>query len=101
MCEMARVHVLLPKELLDDIDKIAGKRERSKFIAEAADEQLKRMRRWVAATEVAGSLAESHIPEWATPESTSEWVRKLREEWDERLSEETRAALSGGHHDPR
>ena len=88
MSELVRTHVLLPKELLDDIDRVAGRRGRSKFIAEAADEQLKRMRRWVAATEVVGSLAEHDIPEWATPESTSAWVRKLRREWDERLKEE-------------
>jgi metal-responsive CopG/Arc/MetJ family transcriptional regulator len=85
MSEMIRTHVLLPKDLLDDIDCVAGRRGRSRFIAKATHEYLKRLRRVVAAEAVAGSLAKNHIPEWDTPESAAEWVRALRREWDARF----------------
>ncbi len=84
MNETARTHVLLPRDLLDTLDRVVGKRRRSQFLAEAAAEKLDRLKRSAAAREAMGSLAECHIPEWDTPESAAAWVRSLRRAGDDR-----------------
>ncbi len=92
--ETVRTHVLLSRELLQTIDRLVGQRQRSRFLAEAAREKLERLdknrrvsERSAAARAVMGSLAERHIPEWATEESADEWVREDRRGRDERLDE--------------
>ena len=50
--------------------------------AEAAAEKLQRCERAAAARAVMGSLAEAHIPEWNTAESSDAWVRDLRAQSD-------------------
>lgn len=76
---MAHTPVSLPDELLDQIDELVGERMRSEFIAEAARRELKRQRRVEVARKAGGSLRDAETPpEWATSESTAEWVRAIR-----------------------
>jgi Arc/MetJ-type ribon-helix-helix transcriptional regulator len=77
-----RVYVVLPEELLREIDARVGKRKRSEFIQEAVEEKLNRLRRVEAFERVVGSIADGEVPEWDTPESAAEWLRALREEWN-------------------
>jgi hypothetical protein len=77
-----RAHVVLPDAVLREIDARVGPRRRSEFIEEAVAEQLKRLRRVEAFERVVGSVADGAIPEWETRESTAEWLRKLREDWE-------------------
>ena len=81
-----RAHVVLPPELIADIDEVVGRRKRSQFLAEAAEQRLRQVRLLAAAKAAAGSLKDVDIPGWETPESTSEWVRALRQEADERVA---------------
>lgn len=78
--ETVRTHVVLPKELYEELDRGAGPRRRSEFIVEAGRNQLRLRRRADIAHEFAGSLAGSgkHIPEWDTPESTQRWLQEVR-----------------------
>lgn len=39
-----RVHIIIPKELIDDVDRIAGKHKRSRFIEKAIREKLLHLR---------------------------------------------------------
>jgi hypothetical protein len=81
---MARTHVILPDDLLDEIDKVVGERKRSEFLAVAAEKELKRRRLREIARVVGGSLRDADTPsEWNTPEGTLAWVRSLRESPDE------------------
>ena len=89
--EVTRTHVLMPRDLLDAVDRAVGRRRRSRFLAEAAREKLLRMERADAARAVAGSLAERHIPGWETAESATTWVRSLRRASDERGEEYERS----------
>ena len=73
-----RTHVVIPKETVETIDRLVGRRGRSKFLAEAAEEKLRRLRLLRAADKVAGSLADVAIPGWESPEAVSEWVRSMR-----------------------
>jgi hypothetical protein len=88
MSRLIRTHVLLPEDVVEELDRIAGKRGRSKLLAEAARDHIKHLRRIAAAEAVVGSLADVDIPGWETPEASSAWVRALREQADERLREQ-------------
>jgi hypothetical protein len=76
--EMIRTHVLLPKDVVEEIDRRVGERRRSGFLAEAAREKLDRQRRMQALERFAGWLKDVDVPGWETPESTAEWVRRQR-----------------------
>lgn len=73
-----RTHVILPRDLVDAVDKVVGRRRRSRFVAEAVQEKLARLRLLDAARKAAGSLADLDIPGWETGKTAAEWVRALR-----------------------
>lgn len=65
-------------EVLAAIDKVAGKRGRSRFIEEAAAEKLERLElaRTIESTSgIAGGKRYSH---WRDRPAAAEWVRKTR-----------------------
>ena len=73
-----RTHIVVPDGLIAAIDARVGQRKRSRFIAEAIEEKLRRADLIEAFEEVAGSLADVDIPGRETPESTSQWVHDMR-----------------------
>jgi hypothetical protein len=73
-----RAHIVMPAELVEEIDAQVGPRRRSRFVQEAVEEKLRRQRLRASLADMAGSLAEVDIPGWETPEAASEWVRALR-----------------------
>ena len=73
-----RTHLVLPDDLIKDVDELVGKRKRSQFIAEATRERLRKERLLAALEETAGKLDMSRHPEWETPEKVAEWVHVLR-----------------------
>jgi hypothetical protein len=81
-----RTHVVLPTELVAEVDRVAGARRRSRFVEVAIREHLRRMRLSMALRETAGALKDEDYPDWDTPEKTSAWVRDRRKEDDERLA---------------
>ena len=81
-----RTHVVMPKELVAAIDKLVGRRARSKFLTEAAEEKVRRERLSRAMEKVAGSLVGSETPTgWETSEGAADWVRASRGADKERL----------------
>lgn len=82
-----RTHVVMPKEMIRAIDHLVGRRCRSKFLTEAAEEKLRRLRQRTALEKVAGSLRDVDVPGWETPEAVSEWVAESRAADDARLVE--------------
>lgn len=76
--ETMRTHVVLPKELVEEVDRLVGQRKRSAFLTEAVSEKVARERRDRALARTAGFLAPGSHPEWASPEDVSAWVRELR-----------------------
>ncbi len=73
-----RAHVVMPVELIEEIDAQVGPRKRSRFVQEAVEEKLRRQRLQTSLAEMAGSLADVDTPGWETPEAAVEWVRALR-----------------------
>ena len=78
MTTTTRTHVILPADLITQVDARVGSRKRSQFIAEAVTEKLNRERRLEALEQVAGSLKDVDTPGWNTPEETDAWVQALR-----------------------
>ncbi|MBI2022417.1 hypothetical protein HYS97_01015 [Candidatus Daviesbacteria bacterium] len=73
-----RTHVIIPEEIISSIDKLVGARNRSKFLVEAANKELKRLKLIKAFHKVAGSLKDVDIPGWETSESAARWVHDIR-----------------------
>ena len=80
----SRAHVVLPRETIEAIDRVVGRRGRSRFLADAAEEKLRRIQLLEAARRVAGSIPDGEVPEWDTPDSIDAWVRALRCDGDDR-----------------
>jgi len=75
-----RTNLLLPKELVEEVDHFAGERGRSRYVAEALRARLKRDRLKEAIERTAGVWSAADYPEFATPEKVVEWVRARRAE---------------------
>lgn len=82
-----RTHVVLPVELVEEVDELVGARRRSRFFADAVAEKLARLKLLRAAEVALGSLADVDVPGWETAESTGRWVRDLRAADERRLEQ--------------
>jgi len=78
-----RAHVVLPEDLVREIDKIVGSRGRSAFLAELAQREIKRRRML--------DILRSGKPVWKDkdhPElkgGAAQWVRKIRAQSEARF----------------
>jgi len=75
-----RTNLLLPKELVDEVDHFAGTRGRSRYVAEALRARLKRDRLEEMIEKTAGAWSPIDYPEFATSEMVVDWVRARRAE---------------------
>jgi hypothetical protein len=75
----------MPKEIVEGVDTLVGRRARSKFITEATQEKLDRLRLIEAAKAAGGSLKDVDTPGWETPEAAAAWVHASRQAYQERL----------------
>lgn len=82
----AKAHLVFPEDLLESIDKLVGKRKRSKFVVEAARKELKRIQFLQALQEAAGAWKDKDHPELAE-KGIYQWVREQREEENKRFKE--------------
>jgi len=90
--EAVRTHILVPRDVVEAVDRVAGKRRRSAFVTEALREKLTRERQKEALAATAGALAGADYPEWSTPEKSSAWVHDQRRRDDEHTSKKLRSA---------
>lgn len=77
-----RTHIVVPDSLAVEIDRVVGKRSRSKFLAEAATHELKRLKALKALDRAAGSWKDEDHPELA--KGAAAWIRRLRQEGRQR-----------------
>ncbi|MFQ6090752.1 MAG: CopG family ribbon-helix-helix protein [Candidatus Bipolaricaulia bacterium] len=87
---MRRTNVMLPEELLEEIDRVAGKRKRSRFIAEAIEEKLARVRFEEALAQAAGAWSDENHPELKTQEDINRYLERVRRSTDERIRSRSR-----------
>ena len=75
---VARTNLTLPEELIREVDEIAGPRGRSRYVAEAVAQRVKRDRLRRAIDETAGIFVGT--PYEMTREQVSAWIEELRSE---------------------
>jgi hypothetical protein len=82
-----RTHVVLEEQLVKDIDRLVGPRQRSSFLTEAAQKELLRRRQIEALKGAAGAWKDKDHPE--LQDGSAAWVRKLRQESERRFKRVT------------
>jgi len=80
-----KAHLVFPREILREVDEIAGKRRRSLFIVEATQEKLERERFLKALEETKGVWTASRHPELKTKGDLERFVREKRRSYRKRV----------------
>ena len=80
-----RTNVMLPEGLLGEIDRVAGARRRSAFLAEAAREKLARLRFDRAAVRAFGAWTDAAHPDLMTDGDLDRYRERLRGTTNRRL----------------
>lgn len=75
---LARTNLTLPPELLKAVDELAGPRGRSRYVAEAVAQRVKRDKLGTAIRETAAIMVGK--PGWMSPDAVVKWVDDLRNE---------------------
>ena len=76
MSNQKRSHIIIPSDLVAEIDSVIGKRSRSRFLAEAARKELRRLRLEQILNESIGAWKDKDHPE--LQQGSAHWVRQLR-----------------------
>lgn len=82
-----RTHIVIPQQLVAEIDTAVGKRRRSAFLAQAAEKELMRLRQLRALKAAAGSWKDKDHPE--LKQGAAKWVDKLRQQDERRFQKVT------------
>jgi hypothetical protein len=82
-----RTHIVIPQQLVAEIDRVVGKRGRSTFLTQAAENVIMRLRQIKALEAAAGSWKDKDHPE--LKQGAAKWVKKLRKEYDRRFEKVT------------
>jgi metal-responsive CopG/Arc/MetJ family transcriptional regulator len=80
---------VLPREILEEVDQIAGKRKRSLFIAEATREKLQRERFLRTLQETQGAWSDKNHPDLKTTRDVEQFVSDKRQSYRKRLKRMT------------
>ncbi len=75
-----RTNLMLPPEIVAEVDRVAGPRNRSRYVVEAVQARLRRDRLREVWDRSFGILKTEDYPHWATSALVVDWVRALRAE---------------------
>jgi metal-responsive CopG/Arc/MetJ family transcriptional regulator len=78
-----RTHVVIPEPLVSEIDRLVGKQNRSGFLTQAAEKELRRLQPINALEGAARAWKDKDHPELKA--GTANWVKELRKESERRL----------------
>ncbi|HXE09741.1 MAG TPA: hypothetical protein VN612_17685 [Acidobacteriaceae bacterium] len=78
-----RAHIVLPDDLIADIDSLVGARGRSAFLAETARAEVRRRRLLEFLADPEPAWRDEDHPELA--KGAAHWVKEMRRRSDERL----------------
>ncbi len=74
-----KAHIIINHDILNEIDKVAGKRKRSLFIEQATREKLEREKFLKVLEETKGAWSDKRHPELRTPKDVEQYVREKRQ----------------------
>jgi metal-responsive CopG/Arc/MetJ family transcriptional regulator len=80
-----RAHVILPIDVVTEIDKLVGKRGRSAFIAEVARDEIQRRQQRNALRAAKGAWKDEDHPE--LKDGAAAWVSQIRSESEKRFQQ--------------
>jgi metal-responsive CopG/Arc/MetJ family transcriptional regulator len=75
---LVRTNLTLPKDLMDEVDELAGPRGRSRYVAEAVAARVKRDKLGKAIRDTAGIMVGT--PYQMNRDQVTEWIEFLRTE---------------------
>ncbi len=78
-----KAHLVIPHDILEEVDQIAGKR--SLFIAEATREKLERERFLKILDETQGAWSDKNHPDLKTVRDMEQFIRDKRQSYRKRL----------------
>lgn len=78
-----RTHVVLSERLVKDIDTLVGSRQRSRFLTQAAEREVMRLKQLKALDAAAGAWKDKDHPE--LKQGSGKWVKELRRENERRI----------------
>lgn len=78
MADMVRKHYVLPREVAEEFERLAGHRQQSERLTEILERWLKSQRLLSVIEQYAGFVSAADHPEWATSADINNWVRELR-----------------------
>ena len=81
----SKAHLVIPEEILIEVDRIAGKRRRSLFITEATQEKLEREKFLRVLDETKGAWTDKNHPELRTDTDVEQYVREKRQSYRRRM----------------
>lgn len=85
MSKKVKAHITLPANILVTIDRLTGKRGRSKFMVEAAEEKIAKEKFLKALKGSAGAWKDENHPKLSSIKNINRLVRAMREETAQRL----------------
>lgn len=86
MSEKVKTHIVVPRDLLEEIDTFCGKkRKRSPFIVEAAREKLAREKFLKIIDETAGAWRDKNHPNLNTHQDVHNYLEEIRSSFKKRL----------------
>ena len=86
-----RMHIVLPEELVRDIDNLAGKRGRSAFLVETAEQEVRRRKLLAFLDRKEPAWRKEDHPEIAD-EGSAAWVHQIRSRKSARQKRVARAS---------
>jgi len=87
-----RINVMLPEEVLKDLQEMVPARKRSEFLAEAAAEKVRILKQREAIKKYAGILKEEDYPHWANQAAFEKWRKELWAGTEKRIEERLKEA---------
>jgi metal-responsive CopG/Arc/MetJ family transcriptional regulator len=81
-----RVNISFPKKLVDELSSLVPSGKRSHLVVEATQKELQRIRRLKILEKTAGVWKDSSHPDLKTIRDVCNWVNRLRQSDEERLS---------------
>lgn len=76
--DIVRANITFPKDLLSEVDKVAGSGKRSAFLAESVREHLNRLKFAKVIKESAGIFDPKTYPNFSTPAKVRNYIRSFR-----------------------
>ena len=83
--QKVKTNLIFPEDLLIAIDRLVGTRKRTKFIVEATQEKLERLRFSQALDRAAGAWKDENHPDLKTQKDINQYLRETRNDTNQRL----------------